>query len=164
VVESYDEETYTSRPNDNFRTISRAYFQDERYAQALSQFTRDHPLATEQMRQGMDSLPAGTSVYIPPLRILQKYYSQATGQPAPVQPEAGGAVPSVARSLTEVSQPRQPGYQVGGQGEMFRDIARKTLNDPERWVEIYQLNRNYDPSMPVPAGSQLHLPAGARVE
>jgi hypothetical protein len=170
VVESYDEETYTARPTDNFRTISQAYFQDQRYAQALWQFNRDHPLATDQMRQGMDALPTGTNIYIPPLRILQKYYSQAIGEPGPAQSEARGSFgspPSLvtpASAVAPVSQPRQPTYQVQGSGEMFRDIARKTLNDPDRWAEIYQLNRNYDPSQPVPAGTELHLPGGARVE
>jgi hypothetical protein len=164
VVESYDEETYTARPSDNFRTISRAYFQDERYAQALWQFNRDHPLATDQIRQGMDSLPSGTNVYIPPLRILQKYYSQAIGESAPGQPQGSAAAGLSTSPVVAVSQPRQSSYQVSGTGEMFRDIARKTLNDPERWVEIYQLNRTYDPSVPVPAGAELRLPGDARVQ
>ena len=164
LVESYDEETYTCRPNDSFRAISRTYFQDERYAQALFLFNRDHPLATDTIRRGPATLAAGTSIYIPPLRILQKYYGQAIGQAAPVQSQTSGVLQPAALPLTPAPQPRERSYQVRAQGEMLRDIARRTLNDPERWTEIYQLNRRYDPSVPVPAGSELRLPADARVE
>jgi hypothetical protein len=141
-VESYDEETYACQPTDSFRTISQTYYHSDRFERALLLFNRNHPLATEAVKQEPPALQQGQTVYIPPQRILERYYGMAIPSDAPPAPPKS--------------------YKVGANGEMFLEIARRTLNDENRWADIYRLNPSYDPSQPIPAGSELRLPPDAR--
>jgi hypothetical protein len=49
-------------------------------------------------------------------------------------------------------------------GLSFYQAAQQSLGSGDRWSEIYRLNPNYDPRVPLPAGAVLRLPppAGAR--
>jgi hypothetical protein len=74
-VESFDEETYRVRPGDTFFSISQSHYQTENYAQALVEFTRNHPLTSDTDRQQLPKLRAGQSIYVPPTSILEKRYA-----------------------------------------------------------------------------------------
>lgn len=152
-VESYDEETHRCTANDSFRAISQKYYQSDRYAQALWLFNRNHPMAAEGVQQNPPVLQAGTAVYIPPTRILEKYYASALS----------GAAAGAETAAAAASAERQ--YRVRRSGETVYDIARRTLGSGDRWMEIYRLNQQQrlDPMSPVPAGLVLRLPADARV-
>jgi hypothetical protein len=178
-VESYDEDTYVCKATDTFASISQAVYHTEIYGQALLLFNRNHPLATENVRREPPVIQAGQPLYIPPLEILRKYYTSAIAETA-----TGTSRPSPAASLTDAAASIRPlavapsatvatpapasaqerSYRVSGNGEMLRDIARRTLGDGDRWAEIYRLNPKYDPVYPVPAGTELRLPANARVD
>lgn len=192
-VESYDEESYHVQPGDSYRGISRTFYNTDRYEKALALFNRAHPQASEGARQDPPMLQAGQMVFIPPIRILEREYGAEAVPPAPIAPAAVPAAPAglpaapatvpqagldVPRPLAGPSLPRAPvresprslspsggerRYRVPGAGEMFLEIARRTLGSGERWVEIYQLNRQYNPAERVPAGSVLRLPADANV-
>jgi len=170
-VESYDEDTYTCRANDTFRSISQAVYRTEAYDQALLLFNRNHPLAGDALRQSPPLLQPGQPVFIPPLQILRKYYAASisdTRDLTPARSEAPAAQQAVA--LTPPLNAAAPTaatartYRVGASGEMFRDVARRTLGNADRWTEIYQLNSSYDPTHTVPAGTELRLPADAHVD
>jgi nucleoid-associated protein YgaU len=168
-VESYDEDTYTCKGSETFRAVSQAVYQTDAYDQALLLFNRNHPLANDSIKQNPPLLQPGQPIYVPPLRILRKYYAAAipdvkdTGispqtptaiRPVTLAPPMAGTAPAAAART----------YRVGGNGEMIRDIARRTLGNGDRWTEIYQLNRSYDPTYPVPAGTDLRLPGDARAD
>jgi hypothetical protein len=155
-VESYDEVTYVCRPNDTFRTISKLFFQTEKYERALALFNRAHPLAIDALRQNPPLLRPGDSVYIPEQRILDKNYQSVIDETANVG-AAGQTTPANAIASEKT-------YRVRANGEMFYEIARRTLGNGERWQEIYRLNPGLDPKDPVAAGTQLRLPADARVD
>jgi hypothetical protein len=176
-VESYDEETYICQPRDTFAGISSHYYYTDKYALALLQFNRHHPRAAVGISQDPPVLQAGQPVYIPPLRILEKQYLSAPADPSLIT-QVGAPSPALtdprnpASLVPPVTIP--PGkswstpsgertYPVPDQGEMFLEIARKTLGSPDRWAEIYRLNPQYDPKYRVPAGTNLRLPADARV-
>jgi nucleoid-associated protein YgaU len=159
-VESYDEETYVCRPSDTFRSISQAYFKTDKYERALLLFNRNHPLATEAVRQNPPALREGQSVYIPPQRILDKYYGSVIGDGSS---QAPAAIPT-SQSGQQNSPATEKAYRVRANGEMFYDIARRTLGSGERWQEIYRLNPRFDPKDPVPAGSELRVPSDARID
>jgi hypothetical protein len=83
------------------------------------------------------------------------------------QPPATTAAPSAVQPAE--TNPTPPAatlraYKVRGNGETFREIAQRTLGNPERWAEIYQLNRSFNPASPLPAGAPLWLPSDAHVE
>jgi nucleoid-associated protein YgaU len=186
-VESYDEDTYTCKANETFRSISQAVYRTDAYDQALLLFNRNHPLANEAIKQNPPLLQAGQPIYIPPLQILRKYYAASipdnnnltpvrnpasnetpsTSQPVMLAPPASGATMATGATpgtgaMTATASTRT--YRVGAAGEMIRDIARRTLGNGDRWTEIYQLNRSYDPMYAVPAGTELRLPADAHVD
>jgi hypothetical protein len=172
-VESYDEETYTCLPGDTFASISTHYYYTDKYALALLQFNRNHPRAAVGIGQDPPVLQAGQPVYIPPLRILEKQYLSASGEKNPIS-QVGASAPAVSdpRNPAPLASPAvtipsgkswstpsaERTYQVPEQGEMFLEIARKALGNPDRWGEIYRLNPRYDPKYPVPAGTTLRLP------
>jgi hypothetical protein len=182
-VESYDENTYTCKANDTFRTISQAVYHSDQYEHALKLFNRNHPLADSALQQDPPVLRAGLPVYIPPVRILEKYYGAPVLEspprsPAPAPPPratehsaAAGSVPSP--KLTQVSfggpikplppPDRMPLYRVREGGEMMYEVARRTLGSGDRWTEILRLNPRFDPKEVIPAGSQLMLPRDAHV-
>jgi hypothetical protein len=155
-VESYNEQTYVCRPNDTFRAISQAYFGTPKYERALMLLNRNHPLATEALRQNPPVLREGEKIYIPEARILDKNYSA-------VIEDGSQAGPATAGPEHDTSADAKS-YRVRPNGEMFYEIARRTLGNGERWQEIYRLNPRFDPKDPVPAGSEIRLPWDARIE
>ena len=201
-VDSYDEETYLCKQGDNFAAISTKFYLNEKYAQALLLFNRNHPRATAGVRQDPPSLAAGQPVYIPPLRVLEKRYATAIADHASADPQGtqnsanpdkgstalpaapkeiagptGGPGYSVLDTRNLPSTPAPPGiipkpstsptervYVVSKNGETFWDISRRTLSNPNRWWEISQLNKQIDPSRPVPVGTPLRMPADARID
>ena len=74
----------------------------------------------------------------------------------------GGVIPAYAQARdvrgTKVYRVPQ------GPGEMMYAIAQRTMTNPQRWTEIYRLNPNLPPELPIPAGTSVVLPGDARVE
>jgi nucleoid-associated protein YgaU len=94
----------------------------------------------------------------------------SSAPPIPVRPAEGNearserpAIPASARATAQAG-PVTRSYKVQARGERLYDIAGRTLGDSNRWSEIYRLNPQVAPEMPVPGGTWLHLPADARVE
>jgi hypothetical protein len=164
-VESYDEESYPCKGNDTFRSISLAYYHTDRYERALQLFNRNHPLAAEALRQDTVVLQSGLNVYIPPKRILDKYYVGAAAVPAKgTADQLSGPQVSSRASAAQGTSGGDRTYRVKNNGEMFREVARNALGDPERWAEIYRLNPRFDPAEPIPSGTDLRLPSQARAD
>jgi hypothetical protein len=171
-VESFDELVYRCKPGDTMAAVSKAYYQSERYAQALLLFNRHHPQAADPIRHDPPQLQMGTLLFIPPLRILEKRHATAIAQlpplavPAPDRvAAAGGRAPG---ALTGAAGGGAAGYRLyrvrGRGGEMMREVARLALNNGERWMEVYRLNPQYRPEFPVPENAVLRLPPDARVD
>jgi hypothetical protein len=55
-------------------------------------------------------------------------------------------------------------YRVRSSGETFRDIAQHTLNNSDRWAEIYKLNPGVNPATLIEGRTVLYLPGDAQVE
>jgi hypothetical protein len=158
-VESYDEETYVCKAGDSFEAISQRYFQSPNYAQALLLFNRNHPRAAAALWKNSATLTEGMPVYVPPLRILEKYHGSAIPGLKPVS-AAAPVVPAAAASV--------PAARVGPQyvvrkSEMISGIAREALGNFDRWSEIYKLNNRIDPSRPLAIGTVLSMPEDARI-
>lgn len=166
-VESYDEETYLCRANESFENVSLRFYNSKNYAQALMLFNRNHPRAANTLWKDPPVLQEGQQVYIPPVRILEKQYGGNIAGNKPIIPAAQPA-PAVAPSVPVKTSaappvPEKLRYRVR-QSEMIPIIARDTLGNPERWTEIYQLNRrSFDPSRPLPPGTVLLMPADAKI-
>jgi nucleoid-associated protein YgaU len=164
-VESYDEETYRLKPGDTYRSLSYTFYNSDKYERALTLFNRDHVQASDGARLEPPVLAAGQPVFIPPPRILEKYYGVDAPEPTPVAslsanlqaPRPPAPAPAApARTGTVAEDGRT--YQVPAGGEMFLQIARRALGSGDRWVEIYKLNPQYNPQDAVPGGTVLRLP------
>ena len=72
-------------------------------------------------------------------------------------------MPGAGTSMSSPVNEKQ--YRVGSAGEMYRDIAARTLGNRDRWGDIYTLNgRRFPPEYPVPPNTILRLPADARIQ
>ncbi|MBV9123445.1 MAG: hypothetical protein JO112_08820 [Planctomycetes bacterium] len=174
-VESWDEETYSCQAGDTFEAISQRYYHTDRYAQALTLFNRSHPRAAEGLLLDPPLVQPGTQVFIPPARILERDYARVikpasagdnpSSAPSPASAGASSSVPSATSPPTERIGPAAAGgkiYRVQGNGEMFLEVARRTLGNGDRWEEIYRLNPRFDPKNPIPGGQILRLPPDAQ--
>jgi hypothetical protein len=177
-------EIYKAGQGDTFATISKKYFKDEKYEQALLKYNREYQ-SQDGFEKNPPDLPPGTQVQIPELAALESLYPEAipgykkaeTG-PAPTGtagPDDGklrsatattdmAVTPVVQVSTKKNSQPSRS-YEVQKEGETYYAIAKKTLANPARWNEIYHLNgERFEASRPLPVGTLLRLPADAHVE
>jgi nucleoid-associated protein YgaU len=112
-VDSYDEETYLCKQGDKFEDISVKFYKTDKYAQALLLFNRNHPRATAGVRQDPPALAAGQSVYIPPLRVLQKQFATAIPDHEPINSAStpNAASPDAPNPPTAAAG---PGLALGG--------------------------------------------------
>jgi transcriptional regulator MraZ len=110
------------------------------------------PPVTMQMKEVTPTPPVAPAprTEVPPLQ------SDRVPPPSPVQ---------VTQPMPWVSPtpPGTPLYKVHGKGESLRDIAQRTLGNGDRWPEIYKLNPDLQPSLIVPSGREVRLPAEAQV-
>lgn len=165
-VIQYDETRHRCMANDTFESISKSYYGDERYAQALKLFNRNHALATDAMR-GDQPLQAGNAVYIPPADVLNRRYPSSIPGLTPLGKSTSAAT-SGGTFPFKSSPPAAGGlktYKVQAPaGEKMYEIAIRTLGNGDRWMEINQLNPGWRTELPIPQGTELRLPADAKVE
>jgi hypothetical protein len=163
-VESFDEETCRPRSDDTFASISKRYYQTDKYAQALLLFNREHPRAAEGVRREPPDL-TGQAIYIPPIHVLEKRHGNAIEgyTPQPTSPAPVGRESS--RRESAPSRPESGSsttYQVSPNGETMMEIARIRLGNGDRWREIDKLNPGWRPDYPIPGGTTLRIPAETR--
>ncbi|MFO0808160.1 MAG: hypothetical protein U0746_06020 [Gemmataceae bacterium] len=166
-TQSYLEEEHRWQPADSFRGVSERYYFSPKYEAALKQYNRDYPLASKAMKQSAAVLPPGTTVWVPPVRILERDYPELITDLTPAPGVATATPMSRPGSLvTPVPPPSSAGptYTVRG-GESLYDIARRTLGNSDQWYLIYRMNPTLsnDPKLPIPAGTFLRMPTGAKV-
>lgn len=159
LVESFDEEEYRAKAGDTFASISVQFYRTDKYAPALLLFNRNHPLAAAGIRQEPPVLQPGQIIFIPPTAVLEKRYGSAPVEAAPPAERRSNAPPAPGAAPVSYAQ-----YRIGGEGEMLYDVARRTLNNGDRWPEIHRLNPALHPEMRIAAGTVLTLPPGAAID
>jgi hypothetical protein len=172
-AQSYLEEQYRWQPNDTFAGVSQRFYFSDKYAPALAKYNQEYPLASPALRQNPPAPGPGQTVWIPPVRILERDYGQLISGLQPLGPNGVPATPASRPSgptVVAVAPPPTAGpvgqyTKVRGGGENLYEIARRTLNDNGQWYLIYRLNPalSADPKLPIPAGTVLRLPPEARV-
>jgi LysM domain len=169
VSDSFLEEEYRLQTGDTFASVSRRFYFSDKYSIALQQYNREYPIGSPNLKQDPPRLAAGTVVWIPPIRVLEKRYPTMIADYKPL-PNAAVAGPATAAAPTWTPAPaRQVAassktYRVRDGGESMIDIARRTLNNPQAWQTIYQMNPSLNPNSaaPIPAGTLLRVPGDAR--
>ena len=161
---SYDVDIYSPKQGDTWEAISREFYNDTKYAAALRAVNNNVSLS-------------GGMVDIPPLFIL-KQKSQTGGglggstalpSPPPSPPPASapqGSAPTWAPSNPTTPATPSAGtkiYRVPAGGDTLPAIAKKYLGNEQRWTELYNLNPHVTAPNAVPAGTEIKLPADAKV-
>jgi hypothetical protein len=160
-VDSYDEDWYYCKPGDTLESISQKFYYTPKYEQALRQYNLDRNYKLI-FRQEKPNLPPGEVVKVPPARILERTYptlipgyrGRSTDAVA-TQPAATTQVNGTS-NLEGIGSPRI--YTVRREGMTLRDIAREELRDENQWTRIFNLNRQWNPSAPLPVGTNVYLP------
>jgi hypothetical protein len=179
VVTDVNTDAYVCQPADtNFAILSQRLYGTEKYAEALLAYNRDH----QQMIKNGSALSAnppiltpGQQVIHPPFGILERDYRPliraASGNTIPTIP-AGPLVklatpaplnPGAATTSNPPAAGRLRAYKVQNpSGESILDIAERMLGNRSLWTEIYRINQTNPavrPPAPIPAGTDLNLPA-----
>jgi hypothetical protein len=158
-VTSYDEEWYYCKQGDTLAGISQRFFFTPKYEQALRQYNLDRNYQAS-FRQERPSLSPGQVVKVPPARILEKLYPASLPGARPAPNPRGDSPANIPSTPTpggeDLGSPRE--YQVRRDGMTLRDIAREELKDANQWTRIFMLNREWNPSAPIPVGTKLFLP------
>ena len=153
---SYDVDLYEIKANDKWETISQEFYNDKRYAAALQAANNNKPLT------------AGGWVDIPPIYILkQKFQTPAgtrapSGQTSPPPSPPPSWAPSVSTTPATTSGDSKI-YKVPPGGISMRAIARNYLGNDQRWTEIYNLNPSLTKPDFIPEGTEVRLPADAKL-
>jgi len=149
---TYDVDIYEPKAGDTYETISLEFYNDRRFAQALKAFNQNAPV------QG------ARYVNVPPIHILRKKYPTLVGGVVPVGGTGGtSSVPKWGPPGGEPARTtsNRPATFIVPQGGMT--IASVAQRVGVKWNEIYDLNSQYPPNVIVPAGTELKLPANARL-
>lgn len=157
-VTSFDVDLHEPKAGDTYESISREFYNDPRYSAALRAYNRNKPL------QGSGPID------VPPLHVLKRYLQGGSGGPKPaatVPVSQPGGVPEWGSATPAGSPVRSTGsektFRVPTGGMSMRAIARVTLGNEQRWNDVYALNPQFKADEPLPAGTEVKLPADARM-
>lgn len=164
-VEFYDEDIHRVRPNETWVSISSRYYNDPSYANALLRYNRGLPSG-----QSLGERPMiNQELKVPPIWVLRKRYPDEV----PNLPGDRTTTRTVSRpaslyspAVESVSQEGNSGrfYIVTAErGESLHEIAARTLGSRQYFYVIRDLNPQVNPDAPVPAGTRLYMPPGARL-
>jgi nucleoid-associated protein YgaU len=160
---SYDVDLYEPKQGDTWETISREFYNDTRYAAALKAANLNKPLTS------------GGTVDVPPLYVLKQKFTTSSvrpgtpgGQVSPPPPAAPPAPPAPSWGPSTSSTPVGSSggsqiYRVPSGVTSEREIAKNFLGSEQRWQEIYNLNPQITNPNNIPAGTEVRLPADARM-
>mgnify|MGYP002780419656 CR=1 FL=1 len=143
----FDVDLHDPKAGDTYESISKQFYGDAKYAEALKAFNANRPLG------------AGGSVQVPPMYVLRKKFTgllSARPVPQPVPVEAN-------RPAVEWKAGSNPaGYATPRAGMTLWDVAEDVLGDRKQWQRVWDANPRLDPNAPLPAGTPLLLPSDAR--
>jgi hypothetical protein len=146
----FDVDLYEAKDKETYESISQDYYNDKRYAAALQKYNRNK------------ALHGAGPIELPPLLVLKKKYPTRV---ASAPGGSSGVVPSGATSADPVwAAPVRP---VGAGRGTFVVSTPMTLPAVARqfgipWIDLYNLNPQFTPDVPLPAGTELKMPAGAK--
>jgi LysM domain len=66
--------------------------------------------------------------------------------------------PAAQPATPTAPQPAGATYRIPAGGKLIAQVAQEQLGSPLRWIDIYRLNSNLDPSRPIPEGTEIRLP------
>jgi hypothetical protein len=143
----FDVDLHDPKPEETYQTISKLYYGDAKYAEALRAFNQGLPLGRR------------APVEVPPIWVLRKRYAPSIGS----RP-AGDPGPGVEWSspVGRGESPSPSTYTVPRTGMTMKDVAVDVFGTAQEWRQLWDLNPRIDPSAGLPAGTRLELPAGVK--
>lgn len=153
---TFDVDVYDPKSNDTYETISLEFYNDRRFAAALRAYNQGQPL------QG------GRYVNVPPVHVLKRQFptqsggpvGARTGAPAPTGDAPNWSAAPAAR--TDAATGRTT-FVVPRGGMTLPQIARQTMGSEQYWRDIFDMNPQFRADELLPAGTELRLPANAKL-
>jgi hypothetical protein len=154
----FDVDVYDPKASDTYDSISQDYYNDKKYAAALRAFNENRPL------QG------GRYVDVPPIHVLKKRFPTLV-QTVPARspaPTTSGSNPSSLPEWNAPSRPEPARPSGNGSGTFIVPSGGMSIVTAARqvgvsWRDVYDLNLSYTPDAVLPAGTELRMPANARL-
>ncbi|MBP3958746.1 hypothetical protein J8F10_26165 [Gemmata sp. G18] len=152
---------HSATRTDDYGTISKEFYNDDRFARALSEYNQNRPVR------------AGAYVNVPPIHVLKRQFPSLTGGNT-VLP-AGGSGTSAPTSASSAApkwstadpRPTTTGRATfvvpRGNGMTLQQVAQQTMGTAQRWRDIYDENPAIKPDEVLPTGTEVKLPAGVRL-
>jgi hypothetical protein len=154
---SFDVDVHIVRQGDSYATISKTYYGDAAFADALRYYDESRPGRT-----------AGT-VHVPPVWVLRKRFPNAVRGDAVVNPAAtvpaertatttsAGADWNASRGTTKTKTYATP------RAMTMREVAKEAFGDELYWNRVWDLNLNLSTDAVLPQGTRIALPLDAKV-
>jgi hypothetical protein len=154
---SFDVDVHTVRQGDSYATISKTYYGNAAFADALRFYDESRPGRT-----------AGT-VHVPPVWVLRKRFPNAVRGDAGVTPAATvpaertatttstGADWNASRGTTKTKTYATP------RAMTMREVAKEAFGDELYWNRVWDLNLNLSTDAVLPQGTRIALPLDAKV-
>jgi nucleoid-associated protein YgaU len=150
---SFDVDVHTVRQGDTYAAISRKYYGEDTFAQALEAYDRSRA-------NRMDG-----QVHVPPVWVLRKRFMNTGGGLA--EPIRRAETVPAERNVNTTGGGWQPGT---GRGKVYtaprtmtmREIAKLAYGDENKWTAVWDLNLNLSTDS-IPAGAKVNLPADAAI-
>ena len=154
---SFDVDVHTVRQGDSYATVSKTYYGDAAFADALRFYDESRPGRT-----------AGT-VHVPPVWVLRKRFPNAVRGDTVVTPAS--TVPA-ERTATTTSAGADWNASRGttktktyttSRAMTMREVAKEAFGDELYWNRVWDLNLNLSTDAVLPQGTRIALPLDAKV-
>ncbi len=145
----YDVDLHYVKGGDSWAAVSKQYYGDERYAEALKGYNQNAAVTQLQRAE------------VPPIHVLRKNFATAIGRPAEKPAEWGAIQPSAATERRTNGGAKT--YVVPTGGKSIKDIAADAYGDERYWGTVWESNPKLTPDKPIPEGTKIVLTSQSKI-
>ncbi|QEL16131.1 hypothetical protein [Limnoglobus roseus] len=152
----YDVDLHYVKGGDSWAAVSKQYYGDERYAEALKGYNQNAALTQLQRAE------------VPPIHVLRKNFANAIGKP-PEKATEWGAIQTSGATDRPTAEPRRAtggGYKtyvIPAGGKSIKDIAADAYGDERYWGTVWESNPKLTPDKPIPEGTKIFLTSQSKI-
>jgi nucleoid-associated protein YgaU len=154
----YDVDLHYVKGGDSWGGVSKQYYGDERYAEALRSYNQNANLNQMQRAE------------VPPLHVLRKNYPTLIAAPAAKPVEWGSIAPATAKSspstegaIGKITSGGYKTYIVPVNGQTIRQIALDAYGDEALWGKVWDNNPKLVTDRLIEPGTKIFLTSDSKI-